>query len=480
MAHRLAGWALAIALIAAAAPPPGRAAEPPTAVAETPASAQARRLLDAIVTRDDPGFLAVLHEIAPRSPMSDDQWLALRSNLRRLEFHNVLSATPTTAELSVFDAGREAWARVVVTVEPAAPYAIATFGMRGGRRPADVPAPPKLEPAALAQAITARLDAEAAADRFSGAVLVAKDGKPIFTAVRGLADRETGAPITADTQFRYGSMGKMLTAVAALRLAQDGKLDLDAPIGRYLKGYPNPDAAAKIAANHLLTHTGGTGDIFGPIFDANRLTLREPADYVALYGPRPLEFAPGSRMAYSNYGYILLGRLVEAASGLPFDAYVQRHIYGPARMTSSGMLPETANLPHRATGYTTRGGPLRSAAAFNPYRGTPAGGGYSTSGDLLRFANALMSGRLLDAKHLKLLTEGGITGPDGTFFRYDFGGVTGEGQRFLGHGGAAPGMSGVLRIFPDSGYALVVLANRDPPSADGLATFIGDRLPAGR
>lgn len=475
---------LAVALLVAFVPPlwapsPGLAESPTVAAVpvETPASKQARRLLDALVTGDDASFLTFIHEAAPRSKLSDAEWIELRPNLRKLQFHGVLAATATTAELSVFDGGRDSWARLLITVEPEPPHAIATFAIHNGRRPADVAPPPKLQPAELAAAVGKRLESEAAADRFSGAVLIAKNGKPIFTAAYGLADREARTPVTIGTQFRYGSMGKMFTAVSILQLAQDGKLALNAPVGRYLKDYPNPDIATKVTIDNLLTHTGGTGDIFGPEFDAHRLSLRDTKDYVALYGARPPEFAPGTRLAYSNYGFMLLGRIVEVASGLSYDDYVRRHIYGPAHMTASGTLPETIRLPRRATGYMTEHGQLKSAVDTQPYRGTPAGGGYSTVGDFLRFANALTSGRLLDAEYLKRLSTGGITGADGTFYRYDFGGTTSEGLRFLGHGGGAPGMNGELRIFPEDGYTIVVLANRDPPIGGAIASFISDRLP---
>lgn len=470
-----------LAALAVLAAPRGQAfaAEPGAAPApaETPATAQARRLLEALTTGDDASFLAFVHAQAPRLKISDEEWLETRPNLRQLKYHGVLSATATDAELSVFDGAREAWARLLVSVEPQAPYAISNFGIRGARRPADAPAPPKLQPAALVAAAKARIEADAAADRFSGAVLIAKDGKPIFTGAYGLADREAKTPVTADTQFRYGSMGKMFTAVAIFQLAQAGKLDLTAPIGRYLPGYPNADIAAKVTVEHLLTHTGGTGDIFGPQFDAHRLELRDPKDYVALYGARPPLFAPGSKVAYSNYGFMLLGRIVETVSGMSYDDYVRRHIFAPAGMTATGALPETVRLPHRATGYMRTKGELVSAADTQPYRGTPAGGGYSTVGDMLRFASALTDGRLLDAAHLKALTTGGVTGPDGTFYRYDFGGRTSEGLPFIGHAGGAPGMNGELRAFPDRGYTVVVLANRDPPAATVLVSFISDRLP---
>ncbi|HEY0436134.1 MAG TPA: serine hydrolase domain-containing protein, partial [Phenylobacterium sp.] len=276
-------------------------------------------------------------------------------------------------------------------------------------------------------------------------------------------------------------MGKMFTAVSIMQLAQAGKLDLTAPIGRYLTDYPNADIATKVTVNNLLTHTGGTGDIFTPEYFAHRLEVKSPQDYVALLGARAPRFAPSARTEYSNYGFMLLGRIVEVVSGQSYDDYIASHIFAPAHMTATGNQPETVVLPHRATGYMTRGARILSAADTQPWSGTPAGGGYSTTGDLARFADALMANRLLDAAHTTLLTTGGFTGPDGKLLRYDFGAPAGDGRRFYGHNGGAPGMNGELRIFPaEPGHVaatIVVLANRDPPVATGAANFITDRLP---
>jgi D-alanyl-D-alanine carboxypeptidase len=121
-------------------------------------------------------------------------------------------------------------------------------------------------------------------------VLIAHKGKPVFAQAYGLADREHKIPNTLETRFRIGSMNKMFTAVAILQLAQQGKLGLDDPLGKYLTDYPNRDVATKVTIHHLLTHTGGTGDIFGPEFDTHRLELRTLQDYVKLYGNRGLNF----------------------------------------------------------------------------------------------------------------------------------------------------------------------------------------------
>ena len=147
-------------------------------------------------------------------------------------------------------------------------------------------------------------------------------------------------------------MNKMFTAVATLQLVEAGKLALDDPVGKHLRGYPNSEVATKVTVRHLLTHTGGTGDIFGPEYDPNRLQLREHADYVKLYGSRAPNFPPGSRFEYSNYGFVLLGAIIEAVSGESYYDYVREHVFGPAGMTSTDSLPESVEVPNRSIGYT--------------------------------------------------------------------------------------------------------------------------------
>ena len=201
-------------------------------------------------------------------------------------------------------------------------------------------------------ALSNRAEELARTGEFSGAVLVARHGKVLLQDAWGRADRKPGTPNTVRTKFRLGSMNKMFTAVATLQLVEAGKLALDDPIGKHLPDYPNRELASKVTVRHLLTHTGGTGDIFGPEYDEHRLKLRDHGDYVDLYGSRPLAFEPGSRWAYSNYGFILLGALIEAASGVSYYDYVREHVFRPAGMTSTDSLPESEAVPGRAVGYT--------------------------------------------------------------------------------------------------------------------------------
>lgn len=352
----------------------------------------------------------------------------------------------------------------------------------------------RLEESAAIDAIKVELERQADIQQFSGAVIIARAGKPLFHAAYGHADRDKNVRNSTDTRFRFGSMGKMFTAVAVLQLVQAGKVDLEDPISKFLPDYPNKEVSA-VTIHQLLTHTAGTGDIFGPEFDMHRAELKELGDYVALYGKRGLHFQPGSRHEYSNFGFILLGRVIEVASGQRYHDYVREHIFKPAGMMSTDNLPEVLRVENLAVGYTRedasrrpapgrvgptpRTGPLYAADAFLPYRGTSAGGGYSTVSDMLNFANALDAFQLLNSGFTSLATAGKVETPrSGMKYAYGFEDSTSaNGVRRIGHGGGAPGMNGVLWIFPSARYVIVVLANLDPPAAQDIARFAADRLP---
>jgi CubicO group peptidase (beta-lactamase class C family) len=321
-----------------------------------------------------------------------------------------------------------------------------------------------------------RLDQAVAADQFAGAVSITKGGQPVFEAAYGLADRERKIANELDTKFRIGSMNKMFTAVSVLQLAQAQKLSLDDTVGKVLARYPNQEVASKVTLEHLLVHTGGTGDIFGPAYDAHRLELKTLEDYVRLYGERAPEFEPGSRFKYSNYGFVLLGLVVAQASGKSYYDYVRDNVYRAAGMNDTDSPTETQTVAKRSQGYMKApDGKLQANGATLPPRATSAGGGLSTVGDLQRFAQALLDNRLLSKEYMAILTTGRVTATGEQ--RPGFFHVGTEPGSF-GHGGGAPGMNGELRVFPDSGYVIAVLSNLDPPAASKIADFAAVRLPA--
>jgi len=454
----------------------------PPRIPDTPAGRQFFAWLDAFDSGDKTKLEQFLKEHYPaHSREADlDNEMQFREDTGGFEFKDFDRDASTTTKFVgiVKERGSDQFARFVMEVDPANEGRVTSLSLNIVPRPAKFASPRMTERDALA-AFREKLQQESGADRFSGAALVAKNGTPIFTSALGMADRDKKIPNTLNTKFRIGSMNKMFTATAVLQLAQNGKLKLSDPVGKYLTDYPNKNIATKVTIEQLLSHTGGTGDFFGPEFDKHRLELKTLDDYVKLYGAREPKYEPGSRWEYSNYGFLLLGLVVEKASGQDYYAYVREHIYKPAGMTSTDSLPEDQIVADRSVGYTKFGGSAvwKPNTDTLPYRGTSAGGGYSTVGDLLAFATAVQNHKLLDAEHTALLTTGHTQITEGEKYAYGFMDKTEGGVRSFGHGGGAPGMNGDLTIYPASGYVIVVLANLDPPAASRPANFVGNRLP---
>lgn len=449
-------------------------------VADTPAGRQ----FTAWRAAQDSGDRAIIQQfIATNMPWASvEQELNIGRQTGGLDIRKVEESSDSTLVVLAQQrgAGRQ-FVRVTMNVAPNPPHTITGIRLQAAQPPPEL-APPKIAPggeAALIAEWRERLSKEAAADRFAGAVLLARNRKVLFSAPYGLADRERKIANTLNTRFRIGSMNKMFTAVAIMQLVERGKLELDEPLGKYLSDYPNQEVATKVTLRHLLTHTGGTGDIFGPDYQSRRLQLVTLQDYILLHGNRAPQFQPGSRYAYSNYGMLLLGRVIEAVSGQSYYDYVSEHVYKPAGMNSSGSEPESRAVRDRATGYMAGpGGGWQPNTDTLPYRGTSAGGGYSTVGDLMRFADALMSHKLLNATNTKLLIEGKVdTGLADRRYAFGFEDArTKQGDGSVGHSGGAPGMNGDLRIYPKSGYVVVVLSNLDPPAAQLASSFVNERL----
>ncbi|MDR6990498.1 serine hydrolase domain-containing protein [Luteimonas sp. 3794] len=306
----------------------------------------------------------------------------------------------------------------------------------------------------------------AEADRFSGVLVIEQNGQRLYAKPFGLANRQDDTPVQLDTPFLFASQGKMFTAVAVLQLVHAGKLGLDAPVGRYLADYPNPKMAA-VTIRQLLSHQGGAGDIgvLQPDEGANRAWVRSIADLIKLNGDRAPAFPPGSEFEYSNYGFLLLGAVVEAVSGQSYYDYVAEHIFAPAGMTTT-RFPTLAQMGEVARGYTQNDtGALVPSFDQLPWRGTPAGGGVTTADDEVRFVTALKAGTLIP---LPMLEEAIRQQTDW----YGYGFISSGPPEFphWGHGGSAPGTSAALSIYPTNDMTIVCLSNRDPPVCDRLLT----------
>jgi CubicO group peptidase (beta-lactamase class C family) len=433
--------------------------------------------LIAALNDPDPAVLDALvmarHENAERAAPF---WASFRRQTRPVRVLHVDDVQPLALTVTL----KDRWERRLeykLSLGAEAPHLMAPNFMAGATRPDDDP-PVRADWPDVREALEARLAAGVREGWYSGAMMVAYQGKALFDAAYGFANREALTPNATSTRFRMGSMNKMFTGVAALQLAEAGRLGLDDRVGAHLPDYPNRAFAEQVTVRHMLNHTGGAGDFFGPEFREHRLEMRDPQDYIAVLGRRDPQFEPGSQHRYANYGFIVLGRIIEAASGQSYDSYVQDRIFDVAGMTGSGALPEDVAVPGRAVGYMDTAEGLTRNDETLPYRGTPAGGGYTTVIDLIRFAEALTGGALLGAEAMAPMGAGGVEIAPRIWYGAGFQEQQLNGVRLMGHSGGAPGMNGDLIMHPDSGFAVAALSNFDPPQANTLTAFVSQRLPA--
>ena len=446
------------------------------ALAQAPGNTASGRhlaaLVEAINTRDSSAILRFGREHYSAGALAGsggearllERWLEIGTNYGPLELDSVLATTD--AETTAWARGTisKAWLSFRLFADSAAPHRVIRIGLGRGLRPpyADVRVP-VLTGASLVSHIEEYLKRLADADLFSGVVLIIRNGRPVLERTHGFADQARRTDFRMDTPFDIASTAKLFTAVAIGQLAERGALRLTDSIGKYIPELP-PALGHRITIAQLLEHSSGLGEL-GPRLDSAMQRAVRVADMVALLQDTTLAFPPGSSVLYSNRGYVLLGAVVERAGGGPYADYLRREIFTPAGMTRTGLL-QAAELPgdraRRYTRYPTlrsawRPGPRVEFAPELDLAPGPHGGASSTAEDLVRFARALTDGRLLSRAMLKQMTEP----QSGTGRSLGFQ-IGGEGvSAYFGHGGGAPGMNSMLRVFPGLGYTVVVLSNYD-------------------
>jgi CubicO group peptidase (beta-lactamase class C family) len=370
--------------------------------------------------------------------------------------------------------------------EPEPPHRIDGVGMRP-MSPADAVDPPDapdraLSDVELASLLGNYLDRLVAVDAFSGVVVVARNGEPIFERAYGEASKSYGVANAVDTKFNLGSMNKMFTAVSIAQLVETGILSYDDPIGKWLgPEWVRPEVGERATIRHLLTHTSGLGSFFTDEFmRSSRGLYRGLDDWRDIVRQDSLAFEPGTQWSYSNTGFHLLGVIVEKASGQSYYDYVREHVYEPAGMTGTDAYEVDAVVPNLAQGYdrieTNAGVTYRSNILEHTARGGPAGGGYSTAPDLLAFANALLEGRLVRPETLALITT---AKPEAASPDYGYGFGQWDGGRLFGHTGGFPGISSALMVDRESGNVVVVMSNYGRASMP-VADVARELLAAGR
>ena len=330
--------------------------------------------------------------------------------------------------------------------------------------------------------MTAEIDAwfaeRTARHEFSGVALVVRDGETLFSFAGGLAQRGHGVPNAMSTRFGVASIGKMVTATAALRLIDRGLMRLDQPVLDLLPEEHRIVALTpSVTLGHLLSHSSGLPDYFDdgdPTWDSwlaswDRIPtyrVRRPADILPLFRDRPAVAQPGERQHYNNAAFILVGLAIEAVTGLPYADAVTAEVLRPTAMIDSSFEALDDDPRDLATGYVTSDEPAdrwRTNIFAVTAAPMPDGGMISTASDLVRLVGALVEGDLLaEDTALAMRTPQGP--PTTESQQYGYGlilGVENGRVRTVGHGGGDPGVSTLVTHDLPARTTVVTLCNQD-------------------
>jgi serine beta-lactamase-like protein LACTB len=294
-------------------------------------------------------------------------------------------------------------------------------------------------------------------------VAVVDRGRVILIQGYGLADVENSVPATADTVYRIASISKSITATAAMKLVKAGKLDLDAPIQKYCSDFPKKPWP--ITARELLSHQSGIRDYRNEEESINTRHYTSIKEALTQFAGDPLEFEPGTKMQYTSYGYILLGCVMEGASGTGYDHYMLQAIFEPAQMPATRLDDVFAIIPHRARGYrVSAGGELQNAVFVDVSNKPPGSGINSSAKDMGNFVAALYSAKLVSKQTLdQMLAPATTRDGKSTIYGLGFfrGGPIGKYRELqeAGHGGDQQGVNSMLYLLPEREFGVVILSN---------------------
>ncbi|MFN0135708.1 MAG: serine hydrolase domain-containing protein [Phycisphaerae bacterium] len=322
--------------------------------------------------------------------------------------------------------------------------------------------------AAAADKLAAEALSKTGAVGFS--VAVGRNGKVVLSKGYGLAEVEHDVKANADSMFRMGSITKQFTAAAIMRLVEQEKMGLDDPITKHVPGYNTQ--GREITVRHLLSHTSGIKSYT----DIKRVMADEPErefthqEMLDMVQNEPLAFEPGTKSAYSNTGYYLLGMIIEKVSGKDYCAYLKDEFFGPLGMMHTRCDSNTEIIKGRAQGYNVAGEKLvndRGLAAGTTFS---AGGLLASAHDLVVWADALAAGKVVSHASYKVMSTP-FKLADGTRGEYGFGLMIDslDGHASIRHGGNTFGFNSTLARFPDDSVTVAVISNSQPISSERLA-----------
>ena len=311
---------------------------------------------------------------------------------------------------------------------------------------------------------------------FSGALLIAKNHKVNIENAFGFASREYAFENRTSTLFNIASITKLFTAVAALQLVEKGKLDLNEPIGSYLPDYPNQLVKDSVTINQLLTHTSGLNNFYVNRFiKSPKLDYTAVADFLLLFATDSLLSSPGTQYNYSASGFVVLGLLIEHASGKSYYQYLQDHIFRIANMENTYAFSTDTIVQNRASGYTSYFGDEAIFSKNDHYlaKASPGGFYYSSVKDLYLFMDALCQFKLISQELTKDMFSPKVKGYN-TFLGYGIDIDQSYNQEIIGHSGGWYGIRCELMYFEKSKIIGVVLSNQDDNGETGASKVIND------
>jgi CubicO group peptidase (beta-lactamase class C family) len=303
-------------------------------------------------------------------------------------------------------------------------------------------------------------------NQFSGAVLIAKGGKVVLSKGYGMANFELDVPNTAQTKFRLGSITKQFTAMAIMQLQEKGVLSVDDPLTKY---FPDYKAAEKVTIHHLLSHTGGIHNFTADSNYQQIMTIKSPPDKTfTLFKDKPLDFEPGTKWSYSNSGYILLGMIIEKASGKAYEDYLKENIFQPLNMANTGYDHADTLLKNRATGYQIRKSAITNSDYLDMSIPYSAGALYSTVEDLYLWDRALYTEKLV-----KKATLEKIFTPVKSNYGYGWAIDQQNTHKRITHNGGINGFATQINRYVNDDVCVIVLDNLLPASVGKIANNLG-------
>ncbi|MEW6207058.1 MAG: serine hydrolase domain-containing protein [Acidobacteriota bacterium] len=339
------------------------------------------------------------------------------------------------------------------------------------------PAQQKTElPVETIKKIEAVIESEKARLKIPGlSVAIAVDNQLRYAKGFGLADIENSIPAKAETVYRTASIAKPMTATAVMQLVEQGKIDLDSPIQKYCRAFP--EKQWPVTARLILSHQSGIRHYKLPGESRGARHYKGVEDSLSLFKDDALLFEPGAKFSYTTYGYSVLGCAIEGASGLSYDVYMRDHLFKPAGMERTRIDDQRAIIADRSRGYESLMGQIVNAWLHDTSMKIPGGGLVSTPADLVRFAIAVQSGKIVKRETLQQMWTANKT-KDGQETVYGFGwGVRKIGSlKLYAHGGNQSGASSLLYVLPEKGIVIAIMTNLQDIRLDEMMNGIGKIL----